>query len=298
MRAVRRRIEREYRNVVSDNRRWNRFVFRPGDVVVCTPPKCGTTWMQMIVASLIFPDGLPAPLWEISPWFDARFEPIDTVAERLDAQTHRRSIKTHTPADGIPWTPDARYIVVGRDGRDAIMSLLNHMQNLRISPELVASAVDDGIDLSESTLPPLDDVHAFFTWCVDDSQTWFKHVATFWPHRDDPNVLFVHYNDLLADLEGQMRRVSAFADLPVDERGWGSQVERCTFESMRAHAAEIGDFAQFEGGAATFLYKGTNGRWRDILTSDELERFDRRLQELLPPDAIAWTTSGNLSTST
>ena len=59
--AVVRPIEREYRNVVSDNLRWNRFVSRPGDIFVCTPPKCGTTWMQTIVASLLFPDG-PRPV--------------------------------------------------------------------------------------------------------------------------------------------------------------------------------------------------------------------------------------------
>src|SRR6478735_4791359 len=111
MEAVRRDIEREYRNIISDNLRWNRFAFRPGDVVVCTPPKCGTTWVQMIVARLLWPEGLPAPLFEVSPWLDARFEPVDTVISRLDTQTHRRSIKTHTAADGIPWRPEARYIV-------------------------------------------------------------------------------------------------------------------------------------------------------------------------------------------
>src|SRR5690349_4908519 len=120
-------IVHEYRNVVSDNLRWNRFAVRPGDIFVCTPPKCGTTWMQAIVAELLFPDGIPgARLWEVCPWIDARFDPVDEVIDRLDAQEHRRSIKTHTPADGIPWHSSAFYIVVGRDGRDAFMSMFNH----------------------------------------------------------------------------------------------------------------------------------------------------------------------------
>src|SRR6186997_1446244 len=127
---------RPYRWAVSDNRRWERFECRRGDIFVCTPPKCGTTWMQAIVAALLFQESAaPGPLWEISPWIDARFEPIDVVATRLDAQTFRRAIKTHTPADGIPWYPAASYIVVGRDGCDAFMSFLNHMRNLR--PETV-----------------------------------------------------------------------------------------------------------------------------------------------------------------
>ena len=59
---------------------------------------------------------------------------------------------------------------------------------------------------------------------------------------------------------------------------------------MKKRADEIADFeAHFVGGADTFLYKGTNGRWRDVLTAEELDRFDRRCKELLPADAIAWT---------
>jgi aryl sulfotransferase len=62
---------------------------------------------------------------------------------------------------------------------------------------------------------------------------------------------------------------------------------------MKARSAEIGDFdAHFVGGANTSLYKGSNGRWVDVLTDDELARFDRRLHELLSPDAITWTMGG------
>ena len=293
--AIERPIEREYRSFVSDNLRWNSFVARPDDIFVCTPPKCGTTWMQAIVAALLFPDGAPGPVMEIAPWFDARFEPLDEVAARLDAQTHRRSVKTHTAADGIPWYRSVSYIVVGRDGRDAVMSFLNHMQNLQseLFQALAISAIDEGIDLGEVPPPPVDDIHEFFTWCVDENPMWFEHVASFWPHRGEPNVLFVHFNDLQADLDAQMRRVAAFLNIEVDEQRWAEQVALCTFESMKRRSAEIADFeVHFVGGADTFLYKGTNGRWRDVLTSEELDRFDRRSRELLPADAITWTTSG------
>ena len=44
---------------------------------------------------------------------------------------------------------------------------------------------------------------------------------------------------------------------------------------MKARADEIADFEEhFVGGADTFLYKGTNGRWRDVLTADELAAYD------------------------
>jgi aryl sulfotransferase len=293
--VIERPIEREYRGIMSDNRRWERYVPRPGDILVCTPAKCGTTWMQAIVAELVFPDGLPGPVMELFPWLDARFEPIEKVIAQLDAQTHRRSVKTHTPADGIPWYPSVSYIVVGRDGRDAFMSFLNHSRNFRreLFPELVSSALQEGIELGVGAAPPLDDPHEFFTWCIDDNPLWFEHVASFWPHHGEPNVLFVHYNDMQADLDAEMRRVAGFLGIEVDERRWADQVERCTFAGMKGRSAEIGDFEdRFVEGINGFLYKGTNGRWRDLLTDEELERFERRAREFLPADAIAWTTFG------
>ena len=283
-------VEREYRSVVSDNRRWSHFVHRPGDVFVCTSPKCGTTWMQTIVTTLLFPTGLPsATVMELSPWIDARFFPVHDVIATLEAQSHRRTIKTHTPADGIPWWSDASYIVVVRDGLDACMSFLNHLSNMR--PEavmsLAASAQVDGIELGDRF--PLDDVHAFFAAWLAPPGVWFEHLNSFWTHRNEPNVLFVHFDDLKEDLDGEMRRVATFLGLTVDEPTWLELVDRCTFESMKHRSDEIGDFDRlFIGGADAFLYKGTNGRWRDLLTAEEVAAFDEASTERLPADANVW----------
>ena len=291
--GVDRSIEKEYRHVVSDNRRWESFVVRPGDIFVCTPPKCGTTWTQAIVMTLLYPDGdAPGPVVEAAPWIDARFEPIDVVLARLDAQTRRRCIKTHTPADGIPWFAEASYIVVGRDGRDAFMSFHNHMSNMRPDRlmELAGSAMEEGIELGE--IPPVEDIHEFYAYWLRE-RIYFDHLATFWAHREDPNVRFVHFDDLKADLDGSMRGIAEFLNIEIDEARWPGLVERCTFASMRARSDEIADFDQlFVGGADTFLYKGTNNRWRGVLRDEELAEFDRCSAELLPPDAVTWLNRG------
>jgi aryl sulfotransferase len=288
--AVRRPVEAEYREVVADNRRWESFTPRAGDVFVCTPPKCGTTWMQTIVTTLLFPDGAPGPVMHVAPWFDARFFPVEELAGRLEAQDHRRQIKTHTPADGIPWFPDASYIAVYRDGRDAFMSFLNHMRSMRpdVIIAMASSAIEEGIPTGE--MPPLDDVHEFFDFWLKNGP-YFRHVASFWAHRDEDNVLFAHYDDMQADLAGQMRRVARFLGIQVDEARFPALVEQCTFAAMKARPDEISDFDRvFVGGGDAFLYKGTNGRWRDVLTPDELARFERIQAERLPPEAIAWLT--------
>src|SRR5512144_2698772 len=119
-----------YRSFLADSGRWDEFAFRPGDIVISTPPKCGTTWMQMLCALLIFdgPD-FPAPLGELSLWLDRRTRPLAEVMAAYAAQTHRRFFKTHTPLDGLPLYAEATYLVVGRDPRDAAISYEHHVAN-------------------------------------------------------------------------------------------------------------------------------------------------------------------------
>src|SRR5204863_157457 len=102
-----------YRGVVSDNARWDGFEFRDGDIVISTPAKCGTTWMQMMCALLIFQDPeLPRPLTELSPWVDVQTDTVENVFASLAAQQHRRFIKSHTPLDGLPDDERVTYIGV------------------------------------------------------------------------------------------------------------------------------------------------------------------------------------------
>src|ERR1022692_1256334 len=120
-----------YRSADEDSARWLGFPFRPGDIVISTRSKSGTTWMQMICALLIFqtPE-LPAPLSELSPWLDWLGTPRDEVYARLQAQRHRRFIKTHTPLDGIPINPLTTYIVVARRPLDMAVSLYHQGDNI------------------------------------------------------------------------------------------------------------------------------------------------------------------------
>lgn len=248
--------------------------------------------MQTIVASLLWPKGdAPGPVMLLSPWFDANFDPVDDIVARLHAQRHRRFIKTHTPADGIPLYDDASYVFVARDGRDAFMSYCNHLEKFRseVRDDLNRAAALEGLPL----MPEWDgDVHSLFRgWLA--TNPFLHHVETFWELRDRPNVLLVHFADLKSDLEGEMRRVAAFLELDISEALWPSVVDRCTFEAMRGRASEIGSFERrFDGGAESFFFKGTNGRWHDVLTPDELDAYEERARTVLSADAFAWLQRG------
>ena len=283
---------REYRNAVMDNARWRGFKPRGGDIFVCTPPKCGTTWMQVIVANLLWQDGeFPGPIVNgICPWIEAKFMPADVMHQMLEEQTHRRAMKSHTPADGIPWFPEAKYITVARDGRDAFMSWCNHVLRMKMIEELNAQAEKDGI-------PPMttfdgSDYHGYFRHWLSNNN-YFDVVASYWQRRHEPNLLLVHYNDLKANLEAEIRRLAAFLDIQVEASLWPPLVERCTFEGMRKADKRIGDFAKaFEGGIEGFMFKGMNGRWRDVLDADDLSAYQQRLEASLPAEAADWVTRG------
>ena len=49
----------------------------------------------------------------------------------------------------------------------------------------------------------------------------------------------------------------------------------------------------FEGGAERFFFKGTNGRWRDVLTAEDLELYERAASEL-DPELRNWLENGRL----
>jgi aryl sulfotransferase len=286
-----------YRSALIDSARWASYNHRPGDIFVCASPKCGTTWMQTIAASLLWPDGIfPGVVMEMGPWFDGLIYDFAELSARLEAQSHRRFIKTHTPADGIPIFDTASYIVVARDGRDAFVSFVNHRKNLRddlierLNTDAMAQSVDPVVKFRG-------DIHGFFERWITDAPP-LRYLASWWDLRDEPNVLLVHYNDLQADLEREMRRVAGFLDIDIPEALWPGVVERCTFERMREEAEKIGNFQRlFEGGAESFLFKGANGRWRGVLTEGELQHYQDRVEELLTPEAAHWLEHGSLLTS-
>ncbi|WDV30559.1 sulfotransferase domain-containing protein [Streptomyces sp. AD16] len=109
------RAPRRYKSPQQDSARWDDFPLREGDIVVSSPAKAGTTWVQMICALLIFqtPE-LPKPLSALSPWLDQLFTPRDQMFAQLAEQEHRRVIKTHVPLDGLPLDPRVSYLVVAR----------------------------------------------------------------------------------------------------------------------------------------------------------------------------------------
>jgi aryl sulfotransferase len=296
-----------YHSFVADSARWDGFDFRDDDIVISTAPKCGTTWMQMLCALLLFrtPD-LPAPLAQLSPWLDMQTRPLDDVLRQLEAQTHRRFIKTHTPLDGLPFDPQVTYLHVARDPRDVAASWDNHMANMDLGKFVAVRVAAVGVgDLEEigftgpPPAPPDDAVERFWLWMDGDDgtrgisglQALVHHAATFWERRDDPNVALFHYHDLRTDLAGQMRRLADVLGVepPTDEL-----VEAATFESMKSHADELvpNSDTPFWLDNGRFFDKARSGGWRDMLDDEGQQRYDRAVAAVAAPDLADWLHGG------
>jgi aryl sulfotransferase len=207
----------------------------------------------------------------------------------LAAQTHRRAMKSHMPADAIPWYPQAKYITVGRDGRDAFMSWCNHVSRMKMIDAMAAQAESEGLPV-----PAKFDgnYRAYFRHWVANENNFFEVVSSYWAIRDRPNLLFAHYNDMKADLEGEMRRVAEFLEIDVPAAKWPQVVERCTFESMR-NSKNVADLDRmFEGGVQGFIFKGTNGRWREVLGDEEVELYRKQVAATLSDECARWVEGG------
>lgn len=302
-----------YRSVISDNARWEGFAFRDDDIVISTPAKCGTTWTQTICALLIFqtPD-FPEALDRISPWLDQSLRDRDGVFADLEAQQHRRFIKTHTPFDGLPHDDRVTYICVARDPRDVAMSWDNHMSNLDIAEALrlreVAVGNDDLAELMPDgppPPPPPDPVDRFWLWVDEDPfqssvsglAPSLHHLDTFWQAREAPNVVLLHFGDMKADLEGQMRALAARLGIEVPERLWPELVRAASFEEMRRRNTEVAPNAteSIWRDTGRFFNKGTSGQWRDVLDDDGLRRYAARVAELVGDDVSNWAHGGPIT---
>jgi aryl sulfotransferase len=300
-------VLRRYRGYMADSARWEGFAFRDGDIVISTPSKCGTTWMQNIVGMLVLGRvDLGAPLSELSPWFDMLLYTDAEMYELLDAQTHRRFVKTHTPLDGVPALDSVSYVAVIRHPLDVVLSDLDHERNS--VPERVrelrsrAGGVPDGVPTLD--FPDSDDPRERLRWFIDSHnppvgsgpyglEDFCQQVSTFWERRHRPNVHLVHYQDLWDDLDGEMRRLATFLGIARDDELWPQFVEAATLGSMRNRARRTAPEAHrgIWADPAAFFSQGGRRDWASLLSEAEVAHFHRRLRELAGP-ASEWVLHG------
>ena len=304
-RPQRRRV---YVHPLIDSRRWDHYEPRDGDVIISTSMKAGTTWTQRIVGMILSGSADPVDLSVVSPWIESSSDdPAEVIFERLANQPGRRFLKSHLPSDALPWSDDVNYIVVGRDTRDVFLSMHGHYRNLkpdviRILNEIaeqaslpdhlrLGTAPDDAMDLWSRWIST-----GSFPWERDGAPFWSHHyhATSFWRWRHLPNILFVHYDDLLADLPTEIRRIAAFLGVDVSDDAVTTYADAASFRSMKANGAHL--LAQLggalSGGSDAFFRKGTTSQWTEIFNPADLELYERNASALLAPELKTWLENG------
>jgi len=295
---------RHYQNAVMNSAKWDAFVPRPDDIIITTSYKAGTTWLQAICAALVFQQPEPPVAQdELTPWFDSNFAPLDVVVNQIAGLKHRRYLKTHCPLDAIRFFEEVKYIFVGRDGLDVFMSMWNHWNNM--NPETMA-ALNTAPDMQGQKLPdpPASINAAFDDWLRRGSEDWeqdgypfwshLHHAKSWWDYKQLPNILFVHFSDLLATPDREIRRISKYLDIPVNEDIWPDLLHGVSFDAMKANALKMAPGATHGAWKdnANFFHKGTNRRWEDVLTTAQVEEYAQLSARQLTPDLDQWLRNG------
>lgn len=279
---------RRYEGKTADPSRWDAFAPCAGDVVVSTPPKSGTTWVQGILALLISGDPeVDAAVSRDAPWLDIATPDANEIMERLNAQPHRRQVKTHTPLDGIPLWPDLRYVAVYRHPIDVHLSFRRHVANMKdeVLGDVFLPNVSEGFRIF------LDGEHrngASLASIID-------HYRSALALKGRPNLLRLHYADMTRDLPTAFRRIAAHVGLIPSPEVGAALIEAATFGNMKRNARRFAVAAGqgFWADDADFFDSGTSGKWVGVLSDGDLAAYDARMDELLDPQARRWLEWGN-----
>ena len=302
-----RRPTRVVRDYLSSSLVWEDFLARggfvAGDIVVADPFKAGTTWTQRILQQILDDGEEPDQgLAETSPWLDSSWGDHARMLALLDEQRRsgrRRMMKSHLPADAIPIAKEARYLFVGRNGKDIGASFHNYL--FHFSPETMATINRIHAEWSGDPTPLVipERMRDFFDrWLERDGYgccDLFDVVRSWWRLRNEPNVLLVHYAQLRRDLRGQVVRLATFIGVDPGTLRIDRILEHCSYEYMRTRAEQLAPFGgKHMTDSSSFFQKGPRRDYRVELSREQIERFDRRAVERLGSECARWLETGSV----
>ena len=242
------------------------FTPQASDVLIATFPKCGTTWMQQIVHGLR--TGGDMSFEEITcavPWLEAAADM--GIDPEHDQAAVPRCYKTHLNWDQIP--KGAHYIHISRDPKDALVSYHRFLEGWFFE----TGTIDLDTLARESFLLGRRD------------EDYWEFLLSWWERRNDPNVLFLFFEDMKEDLKRTVEEVARFMQLQLDDTLRDIVLRQSGMAFMKAHERQFDDHPLRQardaacglppGGVSTKVDKGSVGRGA-ALSRGVLDLLDSR----------------------
>lgn len=288
----------KFQHNILDQSIWDDFEFRDDDIIINSYQKSGTTWVQQIIAQLIWNGDVDINLSEVSPWIDCNFPSKEERIAIVKNQTHRRFLKSHLPFDLIKFSDKVKYIHIARDGRDVVWSLYNHHAKFK------KEALNDINRVNKPKSPilkqaPDTPLEYFRDWLRLDGYPWWSfwdHILSWWNNRNSVNIMLIHFNELKADLPYNIKKIASFLNINIENLTWDKIIKHCTFDYMKKNSIKYAPFSgkPWKGGAKAFFKKGTNERWKNVLTDEDIYNYEKTAYSKLGSDCAKWLITGNI----
>ena len=135
----------------------------------------------------------------------------------------------------------------------------------------------------------------FFKKCKSYNIIWsyFYTIKTWLEHKNNNNILILHFNDLKKDLKGNINKISEFLGYNYDEEIMDKVYKKSTFEWMKGNSKKCAPLL-FKNNLSNFINKGTNKRWKNSLTQDDILKYKNLIKSFFNENEINWIENGGI----
>ena len=234
----------------------------PDDVWIVAYPKCGTTWTQQIVRSLLDKGDLDLRIDQAVPWLEASSSDSQRrYLVNIDDIERPRAFKSHMPYHlmpcGSPSSTPGRYVYIARNPKDVAVSYFHHYFTLQRAHNFTWDT--------------------FVTWFLNGELgygDYFDHVLSWWHHKDDKNVLFLEYEDLKSDIKACVTKIASFLGINMSDKLMQRTLQVSSFSSMKTNPTTSYDWLSLHPQGTPFIRKGAVGDWKSLFTTEQSAHFD------------------------